>query len=108
MWFSYGLICVTGLLSKAVESPYWTMPSIVFQPGVAGGATGILNGVGNFGGFIGPVLLGVLMTKSGNMEYGIDTLAAIVAIGGFLTMLLPKTTAGYKYQEQARLAGVAR
>jgi hypothetical protein len=35
-------------------------------------------------------------------------LAAIVAIGGFLTMLLPKTTAGYKYQEQARLAGVAR
>jgi MFS family permease len=107
MWFSYALIVVAGMLSKAVESPYWTMPLIVFRPGIAGGATGILNGVGNFGGFIGPVLLGALMTKSGNMVYGIDILAAIVALGGFLTMLLPKVTAGYKYQEEAKLAGKA-
>ncbi len=103
MWLSYALIVLTGMLSKAVESPYWTMPSVVFQPGIAGGATGILNGVGNFGGFIGPLLLGALMTTSGNMTIGIDSLVAIVALGGFLTMLLPKVTAGYKYQAKAKI-----
>jgi MFS family permease len=99
MWFSYALICVTGLLSKAVESPFWTMLPLVFQPGYTGGATGIINGIGNFGGFLGPVLLGLLMTKSGSMTRGINCLAAIVALGGMLTMLLPKVTAGFKYQD---------
>jgi len=107
VWFSYGLICLTGLFSKAVESPFWTMLPLVFQPGYIGGATGIINGVGNFGGFIGPVLLGLLMTKSGSMILGINCLAAIVAVGGLLTMLLPKVTAGFKYQELAKLAGKA-
>jgi MFS family permease len=104
IWISYGLICAAGFFSKAVESPFWTMPAIVFPPGVAGGATGILNGTTNFGGFIGPLLVGLLATTSGSMDFGINVLAAIVGAGGFLSLLLPKVLAGYKYQEQARLA----
>ncbi len=80
------------------------MPALVFPPGVSGGARGIINGIGNLGGFIGPVLFGWFTTKSGNMNYGIYSLAVILVIGGTVTMLMPKVTAGYKYQEQAKLA----
>jgi hypothetical protein len=38
----------------------------------------------------------------GNMNYGIYSLAVILVIGGSVTMLMPKVTAGYKYQEQAK------
>jgi MFS family permease len=104
IWLSYGLICVTGLLSKAMQSPCWSMPALVFPPGVAGGARGIINGIGNLGGFIGPVLVGWFSTKFGSMNYGIYSLAVILVIGGSVTMLMPKVTAGYKYQEQAKVA----
>lgn len=107
MWLAYFLICVTGLLSKAMQSPCWSMPSLVFPPGVAGGARGIINGIGNLGGFLGPVLVGWFTTKTGNMNYGIYSLTIILLIGGSVTMLMPKVTAGYKYQEQAKLAGKA-
>jgi sugar phosphate permease len=104
MWLSYALIVVTGLLSKAMQSPCWSMPALVFPEGVSGGARGMINGIGNLGGFTGPVLVGWFATRTGNMNYGIYSLAAILVIGGSVTMLMPKVTAGYKYQEQATAA----
>jgi MFS family permease len=104
IWLSYGLIVLTGLLSKAMQSPCWSMPNLIFPPGVAGGARGIINGIGNLGGFLGPVLVGWVSTRTGSMNYGIYGLAVILLVGGCLTMLLPKVTAGYKYQEEAKLA----
>ena len=64
----------------------------------------MINGIGNLGGFTGPVLVGWFATRTGNMNYGIYSLAAILVIGGSVTMLMPKVTAGYKYQEQATAA----
>ena len=104
MWLSYGLIVVTGLLSKAMQSPCWSMPALVFPEGIAGGARGIINGIGNLGGFAGPVLVGWFTTKTGNMDYGIYSLAVILVIGGLTTMLMPKVTAGYVYQDRAKAA----
>jgi MFS-type transporter involved in bile tolerance (Atg22 family) len=104
IWISYALIVVTGLLSKAMQSPCWSMPALVFPPGVAGGARGLINGIGNLGGFLGPVLVGWFSTKTGSMNYGIYSLAVILVIGGSVTMLMPKVTAGYKYLPKARAA----
>jgi MFS-type transporter involved in bile tolerance (Atg22 family) len=53
------------------------------------------------------VLVGWFSTKFGSMDYGIYSLAVISVIGGAVTMLMPRVTAGYKYQEEAKLAGKA-
>jgi MFS family permease len=106
IWLSYALIVLTGLLSKAMQSPCWSMPALVFPPGVSGGARGIINGVGNLGGFAGPVLVGWLTTKTGSMNYGIYCVAVILVLGGLVTMLMPKVTAGYKYQDEAKAVKV--
>lgn len=100
IWLSYGLLVVTGLLSKAMQSPFWSMPALVFPPGVAGGARGIINGLGNLGGFVGPALVGWFATRTGNMNDGVLALAAIQILGGCVTMLLPRITASYQ-QTQA-------
>jgi len=104
IWIAYGLIVVAGFFAKAIQGPFWPMPSLVFPPGVSGGARGIINGVGNLGGFVGPVLLGWFTTRSGSMSSGILGLAVILIIGGSLSLLMPKVCAGYKYQEQAKFA----
>jgi MFS family permease len=105
IWVCYAFLLVAGLFSKSMMGPFWSMPSLVFPPGVAGGARGIINAIGaGGGGFIGPVLVGWLMAKTGNMNYGIYSLAGILIFGGCVMMLMPKVTAGYKYQAQAKAA----
>lgn len=92
-WVSFLLIVVTGLLSKANSGPYWSMPALIFPPGVAGGARGIINGLGNLGGFVGPLLVGWLTTLTGTTSAGIYALAVILIIGGLACRLLPEATA---------------
>jgi MFS family permease len=101
IWIAYAALAVTGFFSKAMQSPCWAMPALVFPPGVAGGARGIILGLGNLGGFVGPWLVGFLTSKTGSMTIGIDSLAITLLLGGAVTMLMPRVTAGYKYRTKA-------
>lgn len=98
MWLAYAALVLTGFFSKAMQSPFWAMPALVFPPGVVGGARGIILGLGNVGGFLGPWLVGLLSSKTGNMTAGITGLAAFLLLGAAMTMLLPRITAGYQNQ----------
>jgi MFS-type transporter involved in bile tolerance (Atg22 family) len=71
-------------------------------------ARGVINGIGNLGAFVGPVLVGWLTAKTGNMNYGIYSLVAMLILGGSVTVLMPKVTAGYKYQAQTKAAAKAQ
>lgn len=93
IWVSYGLLVLTGVFTKAVSSNFWTMPALLFPPGIAGGARGIINAIGNLGGFFGPVMVGWLTTLFG-MTFGIYCLVIFLLLGGILTMFLPDVTAG--------------
>lgn len=105
VWIAYSMIVVAGLLSKGMQSPFWSSPALVFAPGVVGGARGVINGIGNLGGFVGPVLVGWIARETGgNMNYGMAALAVSLIAGGCLTMLLPKATAGYEFQKERAAA----
>ncbi|HVJ08341.1 MAG TPA: MFS transporter [Acidisarcina sp.] len=94
VWVSYGFLVFTGLFLKCMQSPFWAMPSLLFPPGICGGARGVINAVGNLGGFIGPILVGRSVTYSGRMEYGNYALVLALVVGTLLTFLLPKVTTG--------------
>jgi MFS family permease len=96
IWLTYGLLVFAGLTQKSMQSPFWAVPSLLFPPGVAGAARGLINGVGNLGSFCGSVLVGWIMTKTGNMTHAMYALAAVSMLGGVITILLPKITTGYK------------
>jgi MFS family permease len=96
IWLVYGLLVLSGLVEKSMQGPFWAIPSLIFSPGVAGGARGIINGIGNLGGFCGPVLVGWITTRTGSMTFGIYGLSVVSVLGGILAMLLPRITAGYE------------
>jgi predicted MFS family arabinose efflux permease len=104
IWLAYTLIMIAGLFFKAMQGPFWSMPSLVFPPGAAGGARGIINGVGNLGGFAGSWMVGWLTSRTGNMNYGIYGLTLTLLLGGILTMFMPKLTAGFKPISSAQSA----
>jgi sugar phosphate permease len=103
IWVCFGLLVLTGLFTKSMQSTFWAMPAIVFPPGVAGGSRGVINAIGNVGGFLGPVLVGWFTTRTGNMNYGIYSLVVILIFGGGVTMLLPKVTAGFQLKTAAKV-----
>ena len=105
VWVAYAFIMVAGLFVKAVQAPFWAMPSLVFPPGVAGGARGMINGVGNLGGFVGPAVVGWLTSKTGDMTCGIYFLTGTLILGAILTMLMPGITAGFKPEAGGKTAG---
>ena len=60
----------------------------MFSPEVAGGARGVINALGNLGGFVGPYAVGLLVQLY-SYDMGIYSLVALLAIGAALTLSLP-------------------
>ncbi|MGH9524251.1 MAG: MFS transporter [Terriglobales bacterium] len=92
---AYGLLLVAGFFSKAMLSPFWSMPTVLFAPGVSGGARGVINGIANIGGFVGPVIVGWLTSADAAPGRAIAFMSAMAIAGGILTMLLPASTARF-------------
>lgn len=66
--------------------PFWTLPSEVLPPAVVGVGIGLVNGVGNLGGAIGPYFFGVVRMHTGSFSLALVIgglsllLSALVAI----------------------------
>ena len=93
VWVSFAFLIGCGVFFQAPSSTFWTMPPLLFESDMAASSRGIINGLGNLGGFLGPYLVGFLTTLF-NSGVGIYTLAGFMVIGFLVTMTLPEKTAG--------------
>jgi MFS transporter, ACS family, tartrate transporter len=73
-------LCVVAFGSNASKGPLWAVPGL-FLSG-AGAAAGIawINSLGNFGGFIGPILIGWGKSHWGSYAGGLDAVAAMLLL----------------------------
>ena len=86
---AYIALVVCGFFLKSATSPFWSMPGRIAAPEVAGSARGVINGLGNLGGFCGPYLVGVMIYLYGQ-NVAVCALAGSLIIAGTITFLLPK------------------
>lgn len=86
---AYIALVICGFFLKAATSPFWSMPGRIAAPEVAGSARGVINGLGNLGGFCGPYLVGVMIYLYGQ-NIAVCALAGSLLIAGTMTFLLPK------------------
>ncbi len=86
---SYCFLVCAGFFLQAATSGFWTIPGKVTTPEVAGSARGVINGLGNLGGFCGPYLVGVLVSLYGQST-AIYALGGSLLIAAMVTALLPK------------------
>jgi len=93
IWLSFSLLVITGLFLKSFLGPFWSMVPRVFPSGVSGGARGIINALGNLGGFLGPFFVGWITSTTGDMKFGVYALVFFLALGAAVTMTLPAITA---------------
>ena len=101
---SYTLVCMAAVGAFAPLGPFWAIPTEVFSRKMAGSVVGFINGIGNLGGFFGPLLVGYLNKRTGNFTSGFAMLGAFMLIGAALTFGLsprPEVTPTPALTEQA-------
>jgi ACS family tartrate transporter-like MFS transporter len=72
------MIIVAGI--KAYQPAFWSLPSLFLTDVAAAGSIGLINSIGNLGGFIGPTILGGVENLTGSFVGGIYYLAGSMAV----------------------------
>jgi sugar phosphate permease len=76
--------------------PFWTVPTQVLPPAVAGVGIGLINGAGNLGGTVGPYFFGYVREMTGSFKVALTVagISLIVAsLVAFPIRVRPTTTA---------------
>ncbi len=81
------LISVAMAGALAYDGPFWASASRAVPVALAGGAMGLINAIGNLGGFVGPYIGGYLQDASGGSFLLTAVVLAIALLLGGLVML---------------------
>ena len=82
------LLTVAGAMLYGSQPVLWSIPGDILPRQVAGAVTGIMNGVGVFGAFAGPFLVGWVRTQTNSFSMGLATLGVCLLLAGVLVGLL--------------------
>lgn len=74
------MICVATAGLYSFSGPYWAFTSATVSAEAAVVGIGIINSVGNFGGFVGPYAIGLLNDATGSVAWGIAFLALMLIL----------------------------
>ncbi|MEY8712643.1 MFS transporter [Mangrovibacter phragmitis] len=88
VWLSYLALIGCGFFLQSAAGVFWTIPARLFSAEMAGGARGVINALGNLGGFCGPYAVGVLITLY-SKDAGVYCLAVSLLLSAILALLLP-------------------
>jgi ACS family tartrate transporter-like MFS transporter len=79
-------LAVVGL--KAYLPAFWTLPSLFLTEAAAASSIGLINSVGNLGGFVGPIVLGWVEHRLHTFRPGVQFLAVSMTISATIIMAL--------------------
>jgi MFS family permease len=89
-WVSYGLLCLAIPGPFAALAPFWAIPSETMPRPVLGAVFGLVNAIGNIGGYAGNYIVGWLSNKFHSTAAGFALLGAGMLVCAGLAFLLPK------------------
>lgn len=88
LWLTITLfvVAMTGL--KAYMPAFWSLPSLFLTEAAAAGSIGLINSVGNLGGFLGPYVIGKVETVTGSFRGGMVFLAVSMSVSATIILML--------------------
>jgi len=73
---------------KAYMPAFWSLPSLFLVEAAAAGSIGLINSIGNLGGFLGPTVLGRVQTVTGSFVGGIYFLCVFMTLSATIIFVL--------------------
>ena len=93
MWVSFAFLVGCGVFLQAAAGVFWTIPPTLFSGDMAAASRGIINALGNLGGFFGPFIVGWFIQKY-SYNYAIYFLVCSLILTSLITLSLPKYLGG--------------
>ena len=90
-WLSYGFMCLAIPGPFAALAPFWAIPTETLPLQVFGPVIGLVNALGNTGGFAGPYIVGWLKTAYQGVAVPFTALGLGLLLAAALAFLLPKS-----------------
>ncbi len=79
------------ILTEGFMLPYvgvfWTLPPLFLHKETVGSGMGLINALGNLGGFVGPFLVGFFISATGSILTGIVVLCIALVVAGLMTIV---------------------
>ena len=85
------LVCLSAVGVYVGMGVWWTYPTSFLSGPAAAGAVGMINSVGNIGGWVGPYLTGFVKELTGSFQWAYIYLAFSLAVAGLLILTLRKS-----------------
>jgi ACS family tartrate transporter-like MFS transporter len=79
-------IAVLGVFS--MMGPFWAMPTSLLAGTAAAAGIAFINSVGNLGGFVGPYVIGLVRTSTGQFKGGLLLVSGALAVSGVVVLLV--------------------
>lgn len=90
-WLSYAFLCFAIPGPFAGLAPFWAIPAETLPRAVMGSVMGLVNAVGNLGGYYGNFIVGALKAKTHGIEIPFTVLGLGMITAALLCFLLPRS-----------------
>jgi MFS transporter, ACS family, tartrate transporter len=88
VWLLVLSFALSQVGQRSVMSVFWAMPPLLLGGAAAAAGIGLINAVGNLGGFFGPSIMGTLRDVTGGYTGGLLVLAAALVTEALLVVSL--------------------
>jgi sugar phosphate permease len=92
-WLFLLFLTLAAIGTYAPMSVWWSYPTTFLSGSAAAGAIGLVNSIGNLGGFLGPWLTGWVRQTTGSFAGALLYLALSLSLAGLLILTLRKAPA---------------
>ena len=82
------LFTLVGAAYFAFHPCFWAVPTAFLSESAAAAAIGLINSVGNLGGFVGPLVMGYLVTRTQSFTAGLLYLVGSLCLSGVLMLVV--------------------
>jgi ACS family tartrate transporter-like MFS transporter len=79
-------VAVLGVFS--MMGPFWAMPTGLLSGTAAAAGIAFINSVGNLGGFVGPYVIGLVRTSTGQFKGGLLWVSSALALSGATALMV--------------------
>ncbi|MBI3667636.1 MAG: MFS transporter [Acidobacteria bacterium] len=79
-------LCLTAVVGYSWPPPFWVLPTATLGESAAAASIGLINAIGNLGGFIGPTVVGYLLSRNFTYTTAILFLSSCFLVAGVLIL----------------------
>jgi MFS transporter, ACS family, tartrate transporter len=88
LWVQLAFFTIFAACVHCFQPCFWALPTLTLGESAAAVAIGMINSLGNLGGFVGPYVVGYLVTRTGSFNSGLGFLLLSLLFAAFLVLCL--------------------